>query len=324
MLPTRTFLAHLGPLAAFLLLAGCVDAGATATTVGTATEEAPVASVERPLHDGETCAIDGLVLDEEHLPIPDAQVALVGGDIRNTRSALDGSFAFSYLPPGAYQVGAAKKDYESIVLPLECRAGEMVPWVITLVPLPPPKVPYLLAFPPQPGFLACSVGLPGGGGLGSNDYCTQFNIDSNGRNRVRLAIDNGTTSAAIYELEWQPTGAFGGHHLSLTYPQVRAGVNWTLETTGRHYTNTRVVMGASVMSLRFSVEDPAVDTLYRVGEATALTLDVRAASTSLGDFLSAPASDPSSRLVYQQPFTLHAAIFHNGAVPEPGFTLRDG
>lgn len=98
-------------------------------------------------------AIDGIVTDEQLLPIDGALIVLDAK--RNATSDAAGSFAFRYLQPGAYSLTATKPGFANSTQTVEIRAGESSRVVFTLIAAPSLEA-YHETFV-QKGLLGCSA-----------------------------------------------------------------------------------------------------------------------------------------------------------------------
>ncbi|MBI2077752.1 MAG: carboxypeptidase regulatory-like domain-containing protein [Euryarchaeota archaeon] len=118
-------------LAAVLVLAfsGCVDSGD-----GTTASSQPPAPTEATV-DASTGGIEGVVTDDELVPIADANVGIAGKDLVGKTSA-GGRFAFSQLDPADYNVMVERIGYFSKTVKASVKAGEVTRLDIVLERIP--------------------------------------------------------------------------------------------------------------------------------------------------------------------------------------------
>lgn len=149
------------PLTACLLLvlAACVEAGATGKSQPSASPPAPPATVS-----ADTGGIEGIVTDDGQTPIPEAQVAILGQNLSAETDAA-GRFSFSHVTPGRAQVVVGKIGYSQVARVVEVRAGEIVQATFVLEVLAI-REPYHRT-QTQAGFLGCSMDVRQTGSNGS-------------------------------------------------------------------------------------------------------------------------------------------------------------
>jgi hypothetical protein len=115
-----------------LLLSGCTGSGDGELGVAHSTTEVFVtvdaAPVEVTLDTG---GIEGTVVDEEHLPIAGATIALVGRT-NTTTSDGAGRFTFSHLEPGEYRITIKRSGFATAGRSVPVNAGEVSQLTVTL------------------------------------------------------------------------------------------------------------------------------------------------------------------------------------------------
>jgi carboxypeptidase family protein len=84
--------------------------------------------------------IEGYVMDEESVPVSNAQIGIRGTEFLATADG-DGKYSFSLVPPGTYSMDALRLGYHPSVTTVTVVAGEVTPVDITLAILAAP-VPY--------------------------------------------------------------------------------------------------------------------------------------------------------------------------------------
>lgn len=106
------------------MFAGCVGAKGDPTSTGPSGP--PVATGPAEFSDANG-AIEGLVIDDETLPIQGVIVAAYIDPAQSSQVSTDaaGRFVINNLAPGAYNVAAAKLGYDSIVKRIEVVQGEV-------------------------------------------------------------------------------------------------------------------------------------------------------------------------------------------------------
>lgn len=302
-------------LGGFALFAGCLGGASAppAAIAPPAPETAPAARM-----DAETCALFAVLLDDEELPIADAEVSLVGPTAKSTRSAKDGSFSFSFLEPGRYQLAVKHERFQLLVQGFDCLAEKSVDLSLRLAARLPDLVPRF-SLAQQAGRIGCSLGTPGTG-TGGTDYCDQLNLDSNAQSTLWFQHENATVTAAVYELEWTATaGPLSGHWLTMVYPAMQEAANLT--TTHRHTPAHRAVTGPSILRVEVAIGDMS-RSLYSDAVNSAIPLVVRAGADNTSQFVADPLNPGSVEVVYQQEFTAYVAFFYDGMVVPAGFSPR--
>jgi hypothetical protein len=178
-------------LAACLVLAGCAgsDAGPAAT---------PSTSAAPPSVTVDTGSIQGLVLSEDQLPIPGAQVAIVETQA-NTKTDPEGVFVFNDLAPGKYRLIAQRLGYSSAARSVDVAAQEVLEVKLTLAAIEVKDEP-IRDLKILDGIVQCSVSVftpihPCGGVTGDDKDSWIFSIDK-----------NYTFKEGVFELQWKATG----------------------------------------------------------------------------------------------------------------------
>lgn len=122
-------------------MAGCLGGAPPLAPSSTA----PTAAVEA-IADAETGAIHGNVVDDQLLPIPAAEVAILALGAK-ALSDEAGVFTFNDLAPGEYALAVAKLGYESAARKVTIIAGEVTNVTITLAPVEIAPEPYIMSVP---------------------------------------------------------------------------------------------------------------------------------------------------------------------------------
>jgi carboxypeptidase family protein len=299
-------------------LSGCLGGGPASVHEGMPSTPLTAAPA---LFDEDTCGVSGSGVDEEERPLADVGVSILGPEMRSTRTAADGSFSFSLVPPGRYQAAAKHPAYEFLLQGFDCVAGASANVTLRLKLLPPPSVPRVAILQSQHGRVGCSVGTVVTS-TGAGDVCSQFHLDTTAKSRLLFGIDNDTVTAAVYEVEWKPNaGLASGHVLSMIYPSIQRNTPANVTTPNRHTANQRAVTGPSPLHVEI-VGGNVSRSLYAEKDHTNVTLEVRAGADNASAFGSNPFDEGSTEVVYQQDFTAYAAVFYDGLAVPAGFTMR--
>jgi hypothetical protein len=133
------------------MFAGCVQSeGATAP--------APAASAgpnARPAEFDETTGgVEGVVHDENIIPVPNAQIALAGTE-HMTVSDSNGRFSFSKVPVGRHTLFASALGFQSTGKSIDIVAGQVTPVDVLLVVLPIVEPFYEIKT--QAGLFGCGI-----------------------------------------------------------------------------------------------------------------------------------------------------------------------
>jgi hypothetical protein len=84
----------------------------------------------------ETGAVSGTILDDQGLPVSGAEVALIkGADQKTTVTDEAGSFSFSNVAPGAYQLFVQKLGFDSVGKNVDVTLGNVAQVEITIIPV---------------------------------------------------------------------------------------------------------------------------------------------------------------------------------------------
>lgn len=182
-----------------LPMAGCIQDGPAARPESVVPVEASPGVVT-----ADTGAVEGLVVDEEQVPVPGATVGIrfAKGDVKNqTISAETGSFSFSDLPPGDYELVAQAPFFESAVTRATVAAGEVTKVTIILKRLPAPK-DVIVETSIKRGLITCSVGYFLVTGTYSMNPCQSL-LGNNANFKVPLNPELAFREIVL-ELVWRP------------------------------------------------------------------------------------------------------------------------
>lgn len=259
------------------------------------------------------CAIEGFVVDEEFVSLAGVSVQILGTKL-DTETAASGWFEFPKVAVGSYTLEFSRLGYESATRSATCSADHTTQLIVVLEPIEVPGQPYVSSFEFE-GRLACALGLLT---LSTSDLCAFLGLDNSGKNLFEIVADGSPITGAVYEVEWTRTNALAGPCLALAYPLPRAD-NVTYETNGIRHGVASVVKGASPLAI--TLRSPGVDDpLHQPNPGSSLYYQVRATGSSSEEIAADPLGNCSSRVLLDQPFTLHVSLFHNGAIIPPGYT----
>jgi hypothetical protein len=298
-------------ITAALVLSGCAGKSDVKGGDGGVPPVAPSGQLSE-----DTCAIEGLVTDEEFNPLPGAQVGILDLGDKKTTSAADGGFSFSFLEPGSYQLAATKPGYDPDVKRVTCEAGAKATTQLSLIRIPDPLVSYARIYPVEKGHIGCSVGFLS---FSTDDFCKTTGINPNGRNKMTYKPDPYQVTSMIMEVDWVPSGTFGGQFLSVIIPGWKAKNPEVILGDGDSI-RQNVVKGTPPIQLtvRSTLEDP----LYHyVSESATMEFQIRAAGSNQGAV--DPTQDGSSKLVLSQDFNFYLGLYYLDEPLPDGFTLLE-
>jgi hypothetical protein len=186
------------------LFSGCV--GSQAKSAG-ATASSTIAAPAT--FDSGTGGLDGLVHDDNLLPLADAQVGLLGTDIAPATTDAAGKFSFSHLAPGNYKVAAQRLGYEATAKAVDVPSGAVATVDLTLV-----AVAVKEAFSEvlhgrglfgcgmswRPAVLVSGIAVCGVvAGTQFDDFLLRFKLTGSTKD----------WKGAVYEMRWKSSQAFG-------------------------------------------------------------------------------------------------------------------
>ncbi len=304
-------------LAVLIPMSGCVGSQGPDSADSDVLPTAP-----EPDNDQGTCALGGVVMDDEGKPLSLARVRIIHVDEEEptgiTESARDGSFSFSFIDPGVYQLLAHHGGYIATQELVECVEGKRVTGLDLYLPQAPPLNQPWPAYREFHDVIGCSVGLPVAD-YSVPDYCAS-SIPSTGTWHFAMSTTHDvefeveprpdTLTGLSYELKWDPSYYKGGEHLVLFYPLLRAD-NVTVEASHEH--TNRQITGPSPLWIRAESTNPD-QALLAPGVHS---WEVLAASGNQTTFLNDPLGDSASGVLVYQEFWIYAGFFYNGyPIPE--------
>ncbi len=302
-----------------LVLAGCLGSGKENTETG---DDFVAPTAPDPDNDARTCAIGGVVTDDESRPLASARLRLIKTDENNptemTESARDGSFSFSFVEPYQYQVLAHRDGFNPASQVIQCSPGDNLDGLqFPLAPLPPPNVPHYESRTITDN-IGCSAGTPAAGQT-TPDYCAQYLPDGTTmhfaqstakRHKFAPEADQ-TVTGVVYELTWDASTALS-ENLKLIFPGLRSD-NITTEFVGIRDGNS--VKGPNALKVKAQTTELLQGLLSGVQE-----WEIRASESDLTEFQNDPLNDGSSKIVVLQSFTLWVSFFYNGEPVPADFT----
>lgn len=299
--------------------AGCANKGGAKTQ----TDDGVPAVPDAPTFDEDTCAIAGIVVDDEFTPIAGADVGILTTGAAKI-SAQDGGFTFSDVQPGTYTLQATKARYGMDLAEVLCVAGEINENVqLTLPRIPDPLQPYMHMFPQQVGFIGCGIGFwslaP------ETDYCPEAN------SQMTFVYDpypqeqgNATPpiTGVVVEVRWTPNGAFGGQYLQMNFPLVTAAEHETRMNPENHVApaTPTTISGSSPIQLTFESID-VKDPIYTFNQNANMTYKIRPGGGAPN--AEDPLNDGSSKLIKSQSFEHYLALFYLGQDVPESFTMLE-
>lgn len=299
-----------------LLISGCLGGAGKSTGLDTTHAIAPPGAF-----DESTGAIEGLVTGDDLEPIAGA-VASLGAGVPDFSTALDGHFSFSFLKPGDYDVRVTAVGFNPKVQTARVSVGQTASLIYRLDRAPNGGNPYASVIAPLERLIGCSVGLPIASNVQTTDYCKQYGINPNANNSALPPYDVGVPiTGAVYEVAWKQTSTLGGSYLSFKFPIVTTKeYGTTLGPTTKKTGVADTVRGKSPLQVTLSANRGVSDPLYTLGKTAGFLFDIRASGSTSGEFLASPMDDGSSKLVYDQKFTLYITLFYNGEPIPQGYT----
>jgi hypothetical protein len=209
-----------------LVLAGCAG-GPEATA---ADDEAVAGPAE---FDDQTGGVEGIVLDDEDLPVAGAQVALIEAAVE-TLSDASGKFALSNVPPGRYTLAVQKLGYQSDARSIEVVQGQPTTVQVALVKIVL-HTPYQQVWG-DTGYFECSSTL-----LGSTGPCGFLPFvgstpvqDLWTENKRHWVYNVGPGTMSVFnEMTWNQGSFATGETLRITFSyENRTTSHWYCGATG--------------------------------------------------------------------------------------------
>lgn len=297
-------------VASLVALSGCIG-----TDDGASKDEDIVRPAEA---DEDTCGLEGFVHDDQFNLIAGAQVGLLGTE-HITLTDLNGFFSFSNVEPKTYQISATKAGFHDTTQQVVCAEGEVLRDImLQLNPLEIIREAYSKVYGPEQGRFGCGYGLQSS----SDDFCESEALDSQAKNQIDVRPNPEPITSAVFELEWTPTGIFGGKYMQLTYPVIDSAQAATTQITPLESTTSVAGNQAwGTSPVRVMLETTKEDGfVYWYAEGSIMPFFIRPVPLNSTRLLESPTDDGSSKLVVGQDFELTVTLFYNGEEVEAGYT----
>lgn len=302
-------------IASLIVLAGCAGKGnkPTAALVGATPAE----------FDENTGGIEGVILNDEDLPVPGASVGIVSLGISTTTDSV-GAYSLSKIEPGEQVVHVAVAGYASASRAVTVVAGEALRGVdFSLEPIALPG-----SLPPiqdqKRGMFGCGSSARTPAGSPGVNACAVFSIpgevggpDTSGYNQNTLnwELDRPTAdlSAIVFEMEWASTQALGrGLSLSLEIlgcSNASGGEGLFADLEGE--SPLRIVLTKEKIHEVLDLEDPSCNVLgveepKECGESSCTLISRVFAGTATAG----PDAAADIGMTVQQPFTHYITAFY--------------
>jgi hypothetical protein len=177
-----------------LLLAGCTE--------GT-TSPAQVGPREVPMPQGDEGQVRGFVTDDSGLPVPEAQVALLGVEpARSVVADATGMYVLAGLSPGEYQVAAGRLGYDSKVVRALVKPGEVTQVDFMLRAIAAAAETYSTTIIGQ-GYIACGAYLY----LVTISNLNVCAWDTNHKPRFEFSVARDNLKGIVQEVTWTKSSA---------------------------------------------------------------------------------------------------------------------
>ena len=245
----------------------------------------------------ETGGLNGMLVDDEMVPIPNATVGIrsVDGSRQNqTTSSPDGEFSFSDLSPGEYELAAQSPFHEPATRKASVFAGEVAEVQFVLRTVAGFAGP-LVEITPKKGMVACSLGWTTGNYQTMN-ACYQQQGDASD---FKLPLNlNLSFFEVVLELAWQPGTGFSGSSLRMDLCSEKPDEN-------NRISQCKLVSGSNPYTRSVAGPPPL---LFRTAELPLET--VKAYEVAIGD-AGVNASNPRVPITFQQSFDLYMSVCYN-------------
>lgn len=183
-----------------------------------------------------TGTIQGLVTNEEGLPVAGVQIAILTKDLTATTGDA-GEFKFENLAAGSYQIFASKLGYDSLAKSVTLQEDETVTLEIVLSVIEVDEV-YHLTVGPYNGYVSCAFTQPGVSGVTGSvsrncDYANVNDILGEQHNVLEIEPDQDNVWAVIGEMRWTPTAYATSDSFALFFTHEDGyGSDWWCMSTG--------------------------------------------------------------------------------------------
>jgi hypothetical protein len=299
-------------------LAGCIGQDAEPAPDADADVAAPAQFSD------ETGAVEGLVVDQEQLPIPQAQVAIPELGLQTTSDA-GGRFTFSNVKPGTHQLFAQRLGYESVGQAVEIVAGEVTATQLVLTKLAVQE-PFNMILT-QRGLFGCGASWRPGVIYSGIAICGVFSLFLNDTSYDQFLLDWELEEAtegwdsSVFEMEWESNQA-AGRGLTMLWEVCSNDAETRIsaeegESPLREYVTKEQLQ--SIVTNGTENEDACGDAAELCNvDGCAFISRVFSTPQLLGE-----TSPADVGFTFQQPFTQHASLFMWEPAPEEHTVVMD-
>lgn len=187
-------------------------------------------------------AIQGLVTDEEGLPVEGVQVTILALD-RSVTTGPSGEYTFENLPAGTYQVFFAKLGYESLGRMATVAEDDTAVLNVVLGFIEVDEI-YHVVYGPYSGYVSCAYVKPGiahvphslvnGSWSGNCNFLNVNNLLGEQHNVLEIEPDQDNIWAVIGEMRWTQTAAGTADSFALFFTHEDGyGRDWWCQANGQ-------------------------------------------------------------------------------------------
>lgn len=292
--------------AAILLLiplAGCIGSG------GAPLSATPSLAVGSDLFDEYAGGIDGVVLDDEAVGLPDVRIQVRELKLE-VHSGPNGTFQFAKLAPGLLTLDASKLGFDTTSSILLVSAGDVTHPKLVLKPSAVLKEPRVAVLGPFNGYFQCHWGwfLVSGpcGDLPMAGSTPVSNLWTNDKKFFKFKLESEEWEQIHFEARWTPSSAATDPFMVLRFSyEGRPGGHWFADSGkakgGAHFTYTKGALGP--------------------GGVIAGGLKTPNANLTLMAWLDPAFTDPTQggavpQIVLNQRFDIMVTVFYNTQKPQ--------
>jgi hypothetical protein len=319
-------LGRFGVLVVMALLASSLAGCAKSAEPAKAKDQDVPDTYAPPTFDAETCAISGLVTDDEILPVANITVSIVSLGL-SVKTAKDGSFAMGNVQPGNYSVAAFGLGYEVATRSIKCEPNKEVRANFSLRPIPPPMEPIQYIFGQQMGSLGCAFRVVHSGA--GADTCKFVGITPTAKSALTFGpAPLGNLTGYVFDYKWEQSGSTGtSDRMRFNGIAAKSMSCVTYETNREvYFSNVPLVRGESPIRLRMesnSTDCPIMSIRQEQERNFSVSISVDAPPTLMA-YLAAPDRYRPVEAVMFLNFEVWLTLFLNGhMVPEGYSNLPD-
>lgn len=283
-------------------LAGCAGGDGDTQSATLSTPTGP---------DHETGAVQGVVVGDEGLPVPNVTVVIQlsdGSSEPSDRTDENGAFEIAGLPAGSHKIFLERLGYESVARPVTVVAGETTELEFTIMPIEVTEVFHTTEI--LAGFIGCSItviypaGSPGYTAWQCGDVAGNEPWYPNHEPYLNWTVPEDVVTHLL-ELTWEPA--------SSSADQLR----WQIATNLDCYLNLCFVGG------EYQTQGGPAPLEYRLEDGEGLPDDLP--SPFMSRVSSGPATTTSPvRVVIEQPFEQYTSSWFGEPAPETWTALPPG